>query len=56
ARRLMQVTIDDAAEAERRVIVLMGDKVEPRRAYIIEHANFSRVDSFESRVQTEVNA
>ena len=29
-RKMVQVTIEDLAEAERRVTVLMGDKVEPR--------------------------
>ena len=30
-RTLIRVRIDDAAQAERRVTTLMGDKVEPRR-------------------------
>ena len=30
-RKLMQVTIEDAALADRRITILMGDKVEPRR-------------------------
>ena len=46
ARKLLQVTIEDAAQVERRVTVLMGDKVEPRRDYISQYANFSRQDSF----------
>ncbi len=46
-RKLLQVGIEDAAEAERIVTVLMGDKVEPRREYISEHANFNRVDTFD---------
>ena len=45
-RKLLQVTIEDAAQVERRVTVLMGDKVEPRREYISQYANFSRQDSF----------
>ncbi|MBR6767635.1 MAG: DNA topoisomerase IV subunit B, partial [Clostridia bacterium] len=45
-RRLMQVTIDDFAEVERRVTVLMGDKVEPRKAYISAFANFNKEDNF----------
>ena len=44
---MVQVTIEDLAEAERRVTVLMGDKVEPRREYIQEYANFNHVDDFE---------
>jgi len=45
-RTLTQVTIDDVAEAERLVTVLMGDKVEVRRQYIIDHANFNKIDVF----------
>ena len=45
-RRLVQVTIEDLAEAERRVTILMGDKVEPRKAYISAYANFNRADNF----------
>ena len=46
-RKLMQVTIEDAALADRRITILMGDKVEPRRDYIIEHAEFNKEDNFE---------
>lgn len=46
-RKLMQVSIDDAAQADRLVTILMGDKVEPRRDYISEHADFNRQDNFE---------
>ncbi|MBR2860943.1 MAG: type IIA DNA topoisomerase subunit B [Clostridia bacterium] len=45
-RTLVQVTIQDATEAERLVTVLMGDKVDVRRQYIIENANFNKVDEF----------
>lgn len=45
-RKMVQVTIEDAAEAERLVSVLMGDAAEPRRNYITEHANFNKEDSF----------
>jgi len=45
-RKLLQVTIEDAAEAERMVTILMGDKVEPRRDYINSYANFNRPDTF----------
>ena len=46
-RKLVQVTIEDFAEVDRRVTILMGDKVEPRKAYISEYANFNKVDNFE---------
>ena len=45
-RKLMRVNIEDAAQAERLVTILMGDKVEPRREYISQNANFNREDSF----------
>ncbi len=37
-RTLLQVSIDDAAEAERAVSELMGDQVEPRKEFIQKHA------------------
>lgn len=37
-RVIVQVQLDDAMEAERIFSVLMGDKVEPRRKFIEEHA------------------
>ncbi len=45
-RKLVQVTIDDAAEADRLITVLMGDKVENRRQYIAKYADFDRKDNF----------
>lgn len=45
-RKLMCVTIEDAAQAERLVTILMGDKVDPRRQYISQYANFNREDNF----------
>lgn len=50
-RTLVQVTLEDAAQAERMVTILMGDKVEPRRLYISQQANFDKVDSFEGWVK-----
>ncbi len=41
SRTLIQVTIDDAAQAEKRVSVLMGDKVEPRRKWIENNVKFT---------------
>ncbi|MGI5849233.1 MAG: DNA gyrase/topoisomerase IV subunit B [Christensenellales bacterium] len=45
-RKLYLVELDDVAEAERLVTVLMGDKAGPRKLYISEHANFNKEDSF----------
>ena len=45
-RTLIQVSIEDAALVERRVSVLMGDKVEPRREWIEDNVKFSLEDSF----------
>ena len=46
-RKLMRVSIEDAAQVDRLTTILMGDKVEPRRDYISEHADFNRPDDFE---------
>ena len=45
-RSLIKVSITDAALAEKRVSVLMGDKVEPRKEWIEENVDFSLLDSF----------
>jgi len=45
-RTLIQVTVDDAAEVDRMVTLLMGDRVDPRRDYISNHANFNKVDRY----------
>lgn len=45
-RTLIQVTIEDAALVERRVSVLMGDKVEPRREWIEQNVKFSLEDDY----------
>ena len=44
-RRLRQITIDNAAQAERTFSMLMGDDVPPRRQFIEENAHYSNIDA-----------
>ena len=46
ARKLLRVTLEDAAEAEKLITILMGDSVEARKKYISEYANFNKEDEF----------
>jgi len=41
-RSLVRVTIDDAAEAEKMITILMGDNIEARKKYIVENADFNK--------------
>ncbi len=45
-RTLIEVTIDDAIAAERRVSVLMGDNAEVRRKWIEDNVKFTLEDNF----------
>lgn len=40
ARKMIRITIDDAAQAEKAFTDLMGDDVLPRRQYIVDNAKF----------------
>ena len=52
-RSLVRVHIDDAADVEHLVTVLMGDKVAPRKEYISEFANFNKLDAFADKAAVE---
>ena len=49
-RNLTQVTIEDATEAADVIEMLMGDKVEGRKEFLANNANFNKVDGFIERV------
>ncbi len=44
-RRLRQITIDNAAQAERTFSMLMGDDVPPRRQFIEDNAHYANIDA-----------
>ncbi len=44
-RRLRQITIENAVEAERTFSMLMGDDVPPRRQFIEENAHYANIDA-----------
>ncbi|WP_160031971.1 DNA topoisomerase IV subunit B [Paenibacillus sp. An7] len=44
SRTLLQVQIEDAAKAEKRVSTLMGDKVDPRKRWIVENVDFTEYE------------
>jgi DNA gyrase subunit B len=44
-RLLRQITIENAAEADRTFSMLMGDDVPPRRQFIEENANYAKIDA-----------
>ena len=48
-RSLIRVNIDDASLAEKRVSVLMGDKVEPRKEWINENVEFTMEDDYRNK-------
>ncbi|MGZ9431567.1 DNA topoisomerase IV subunit B [Mycoplasma sp. CB776] len=49
-RTLIKVSIEDAAIVERRVSILMGDKVELRKEWINKNVDFSLEDDFEINI------
>ena len=49
-RNLIQVTVEDASAAKDMIEMLMGDKVEGRKQFLAENANFNKVDGFIEKV------
>jgi topoisomerase-4 subunit B len=52
-RSLIQVKIDDLGSADRRVSILMGDQVGPRREWIEENVDFEISDDFDLEIGVE---
>ncbi len=50
-RNLIQVTVEDAAKAERMITTLMGDKVEGRKEFLARYANFNKRDTFIDKIE-----
>ena len=50
-RSLIRVTIEDAVLAEKRVSILMGDNVEPRKNWIDENVEFSLEDDYQIEIK-----
>ncbi len=50
-RNLTQVTVEDAAKAERMITTLMGDKVEGRKEFLAKYANFNKRDEFIEKIE-----
>ncbi len=47
-RSLTRVTIEDAAAADKRITILMGDDSSIRKNYIYRYADFNKLDNFKS--------
>jgi DNA gyrase subunit B len=43
-RTLIRVNIDDAERADQYFSIMMGEEVEPRKNFIMEHAKFATLD------------
>ncbi len=50
-RNLIQVTVEDAAKAERMITTLMGDKVDGRKEFLAKYANFNKRDTFIDQIE-----
>ncbi len=54
-RNLIQVTVEDAAKAERMITTLMGDKVDGRKEFLAKYANFNKRDTFMEKLEKKEN-
>ncbi len=52
-RTLTRVTIDDAAMADKRITILMGDDSNIRKDYIYQYADFNKIDDFKINKEAE---
>jgi len=50
-RNLIQVTVEDAAKADRMITTLMGDKSEGRKEFLAKYANFNKKDAFMEKLE-----
>ena len=56
SRNLMQVTIEDAAKAERMITTLMGDKSGRQKGISRKYANFNKKDTFMDKIEKKEGA
>ena len=54
-RNLLQVTVEDAAKAEKMITTLMGDKVDGRKEFLAKYANFNKRDAFMDKIEKTSN-
>ena len=52
-RTLTRVEVDDAAMADKRITILMGDDSNIRKDYIYKYADFNKIDDFKISKNTE---
>ena len=50
-RMLMRVVVEDESDLENLIGILMGDRIEERKAYISSNANFNKEDAFLKEIE-----